>query len=39
MDGFKQGAEYYAKEKGKDVNVVGYECGDKGSFTGGFEAN
>jgi basic membrane protein A len=39
MDGFKQGAEYYAQEKGKDVKVVGYEGGDKGSFTGGFEAN
>jgi basic membrane protein A len=39
MDGFKQGAEYYAKEKGKDVKVVGFEGGDKGSFTGGFEAN
>ena len=23
MDGFKQGAEYYAQEKGKDVKVVG----------------
>jgi basic membrane protein A and related proteins len=39
MDGFKQGAEYYASEKGKDVSVVGFEGGDKGSFTGGFEAN
>jgi basic membrane protein A and related proteins len=39
MDGFKQGAEYYASEKGKDVTVVGFEGGDKGSFTGGFEAN
>jgi basic membrane protein A and related proteins len=39
MDGFKQGAEYYAKEKGKDVKVVGYEGGEKGVFTGGFEAN
>jgi basic membrane protein A and related proteins len=39
MDGYKQGAEYYAKEKGKDVKVVGYEGGEKGSFTGGFEAN
>jgi basic membrane protein A len=39
MDGFKQGAEYYAQEKGKDVKVVGFEGGDKGSFTGGFEAN
>ncbi len=39
MDGFKQGAEYYAKEKGKDVKVVGFQGGDKGTFTGGFEAN
>ena len=39
MDGFKQGAEYYAEEKGKDVKVVGFEGGEKGSFTGGFEAN
>jgi basic membrane protein A len=38
MDGFKQGAEYYAKEKGKDVKVVGWD-GKDGSFTGGFEAN
>ncbi len=39
MDGFKQGAEYYAQEKGKEVKVVGFQGGDKGSFTGGFEAN
>ena len=39
MDGFKQGAEYYASEKGKEVKVVGYEGGEKGLFTGGFEAN
>ena len=39
MDGFKQGVEYYAKEKGKDVKVVGYEGGNDGLFTGGFEAN
>jgi len=38
MDGFKQGAEYYAEEKGKDVKVVGWD-GKNGSFTGGFEAN
>ena len=38
MDGFKQGAEYYAKEKGKDVKVVGWD-GKDGPFTGGFEAN
>lgn len=38
MDGFKQGVEYYAQEKGKDVKVVGWD-GEDGSFTGGFEAN
>ena len=38
MDGFKQGAEYYAQEKGKKVKVVGWD-GKNGSFTGGFEAN
>ena len=38
MDGFKQGAEYYAKENKKDVEVVGWD-GKDGSFTGGFEAN
>lgn len=38
MDGFKQGVEYYAQEKGKDVKVVGWD-GKDGSFTGGFEAN
>lgn len=39
MDGFKQGVEYYNEEKGKKVEVVGYEGGEKGAFTGGFEAN
>ena len=38
MDGFKQGAEYYGEEKGKDIEVVGWD-GENGSFTGGFEAN
>ena len=38
MDGFKQGAEYYASENGKDVEVIGWD-GEEGSFTGGFEAN
>ena len=38
MDGFKQGVDYYAQEKGKDVKVVGWD-GENGSFTGGFEAN
>ncbi|THV09067.1 BMP family ABC transporter substrate-binding protein [Nocardioides caeni] len=39
MDGFKQGVDYYAKEKGKAVKVVGWEGNDKGVFTGGFDAN
>ncbi|UZN04411.1 BMP family lipoprotein [Cellulomonas sp. S1-8] len=39
MDGFKQGVEYYNEVKGAAVQVVGYEGGDKGSFTGGFAAN
>jgi basic membrane protein A and related proteins len=38
MDGFKQGADYYSQENGKDVKVVGWD-GKNGSFTGGFEAN
>ena len=39
MDGFKQGVEYYNEAKGANVQVVGYQGGDQGSFTGGFEAN
>ena len=39
MDGFKQGVEHYNKTKGANVEVVGYQGGDEGSFTGGFEAN
>jgi basic membrane protein A len=39
MDGFKQGVEYYNEQKDANVKVVGFEGGDKGSFTGGFEAN
>ncbi|WP_418060039.1 BMP family lipoprotein [Pimelobacter simplex] len=39
MDGFKQGVDYYAKEKGKAVKLVGWEGNDKGVFTGGFDAN
>ncbi len=38
MDGFRQGVQYYNKEKGKNVKVVGWN-GKNGSFTGGFEAN
>ncbi len=39
MDGFKQGVEHYNEVKGASVQVVGYQGGDQGSFTGGFEAN
>jgi basic membrane protein A len=39
MDGFKQGVDHYNEVKGKDVQLIGFEGGDKGSFTGGFEAN
>jgi len=39
MDGFKQGVEYYNSEKGTNVEVIGFEGGDQGSFTGGFAAN
>jgi len=39
MDGFKQGVEHYNEVKGAAVQVVGYQGGDQGSFTGGFEAN
>jgi len=38
MDGFKQGVDYFNKENGKSVAVVGWD-GKTGSFTGGFEAN
>ncbi|MCX6401742.1 MAG: BMP family ABC transporter substrate-binding protein [Propionibacteriales bacterium] len=39
MDGFKQGVDYYAETKKKAVKVVGFTGGDKGAFTGGFDAN
>jgi basic membrane protein A len=39
MDGFKQGVDYYNKQKGKDVKLIGWEGNDKGVFTGGFDAN
>jgi basic membrane protein A and related proteins len=38
MDGYRQGVQYYNKEKGKSVKVIGWN-GKNGSFTGGFEAN
>jgi basic membrane protein A len=40
MDGFAQGVDYYNKQKGKSVKVVGWdEAKQDGAFTGGFEAN
>lgn len=40
MDGFADGVAYYNKQKSKDVKVVGWdEATQKGSFTGGFDAN
>lgn len=39
MDGFKQGVEYYNSQNGTAVEVIGYQGGDQGSFTGGFAAN
>lgn len=33
MDGYQQGAEYYGRQKGKDVTVIGWN-GKKGSFLG-----
>ena len=40
MDGFAQGVEYYNEDKGKNVQVLGWDTGTQdGIFTGGFEAN
>ncbi|MBK4348863.1 BMP family lipoprotein [Lacisediminihabitans changchengi] len=40
MDGFADGVAGYNKAKSKDVKVVGWDvASQKGSFTGGFEAN
>ena len=39
MDGFKQGVDHYNSVKGTAVEVIGWQGGDQGSFTGGFEAN
>ena len=40
MDGFLQGVNYYNQQKGKSVQVVGWDGNDKnGLFTGGFDAN
>ena len=38
MDGFKQGVDYFNKETGGSVKVLGWD-GTDGLFTGGFEAN
>ena len=39
MDGFAEGVAYFNKEKGKSVQVVGWDvASQKGSFTGGFAA-
>jgi basic membrane protein A len=40
MDGFADGVAYFNKQKNKDVKVVGWNVqSQKGSFTGGFDAN
>ena len=40
MDGFQLGVEKYNEDKGASVGVVGWDTeAQKGSFTGGFEAN
>ena len=41
MDGFAQGVAYYNSQKGKSVQVLGYDPAnpDAATFTGGFEAN
>ncbi|NNC13025.1 BMP family ABC transporter substrate-binding protein [Planctomonas sp. JC2975] len=40
MDGFVDGVKYFNQQKGKNVQVVGWDVdSQKGSFTGGFDAN
>lgn len=39
MDGFKQGVEHYNEVKGTSVQVIGFEGGDQGVFTGAFANN
>ncbi|WP_418277591.1 BMP family lipoprotein [Isoptericola jiangsuensis] len=39
MDGFKQGVEYYNEANDAEVEVIGYEGGEEGAFTGDFVAN
>jgi basic membrane protein A len=40
MDGFADGVKYYNEQKGKNVQVIGWNVdSQKGSFTGGFDAN
>jgi basic membrane protein A and related proteins len=41
MDGFSQGVEYFNKQKGKSVKVLGYDPANPkaAAMTGGFDAN
>ena len=39
MEGYAQGVKYHNEKKGTNVEVIGFEGGDQGSFTGGFAAN
>lgn len=40
MDGFADGVAYYNEQKGKDVQVLGWDVAKQdGTFTGGFDAN
>ena len=40
MDGFVDGVKYFNQQKSKNVQVVGWDVdSQKGSFTGGFDAN
>ena len=39
MDGFKQGVEHYNKVNSTTVQVIGFEGGDQGVFTGAFANN
>lgn len=39
MDGFRQGVEYWNKQKSDDVQVIGWNGTEFNVFTGGFDAN
>ncbi|WP_402464306.1 BMP family lipoprotein [Isoptericola aurantiacus] len=39
MDGFKQGVEYYNQANDAKVELIGYNGGEDGAFTGEFVAN